>query len=369
MTTIETPVAAEDLDARIAELAERLFGIGVAAFDAATIALGRRLGLYTALAASPGTAREVAAAAGIDARYAREWLEQQAAAGFIAVDDVDAAPDDRRFSLPEEAREILTDPESPASMGSLFDAAGLVGAVIGPLAEAYRTGEGFAYENYPDISRIQGDFNRPAFRHQLTQEWLPAVPGLVERLSAAGARVVELGCGEGWAAIAIAKAFPGATVDAYDLHAPSISAARRHASREGVADRVRFEHADVSRDLPASGDADLVIAIEMVHDVARPVEILAAARRAARPGGTVLVVDERTGESFQAPATDSMDAFFYAQSVLHCLPVGRAETPSAATGTVMRPSTLREYARSAGFAGIEVLDIEHDLFRFYRLTA
>jgi predicted nucleotidyltransferase len=130
----------------------------------------------------------------------------------------------------------------------------------------------------------------------------------------------------------------------------------------GVSDRVRFELTDVTSEV-LDGDVDLVFAFEMLHDLARPVEALRNARRLTKGEGPVVVMDERTAESFSAPA-DPIERFFYAASVLHCLPVGMAEQPSAGTGTVMRTDTLQAYAAQAGFSQVEVLPIEHDLFRF-----
>ena len=197
------------------------------------------------------------------------------------------------------------------------------------------------------------------------QEWLPLVPDLHATLGA-GATVAEFGCGEGWAAIALAVGYPNVRVDAFDVDPPSIDTARRNAEEAGVADRVRFAVADVT-DPALTGSYDAVFAFEMVHDLAHPVAALRTARRLTGDGAApVIVVDERAGETFTAPA-DPFERFFYAASVLHCLPVGRCEEHSAETGTVMRPAVLRGYAADAGFASVSVLPIDNDMFRFYRL--
>ena len=110
------------------------------------------------------------------------------------------------------------------------------------------------------------------------------------------------------------------------------------------------------------------MAFEMIHDLARPVEALTTMRRLGKPDAVHLVMDEKVAETFEAPTENPVERLMYAASVLHCLPVGRADTPSAATGTVMRPATFAGYAERAGFATVNVLPIEHDLFRFYHLT-
>lgn len=365
MTTIEST----DIEAQVGALAEQLFGVGLSAFEAVSITLGRRLGLYQALEDhGPSTAAELAEAGGIHPRYAREWLEQQAAAGYLEVDDPTKPAEERRFAIPQPLAICFNDPESLASIGPLFDFYGSIGTIFPALLQAFRDGGGVPYAAY-GVHDIQGDFNRPPFLNLLTTEWLPTVPGLVEKLAAGDARVAEIGSGEGWAAVAIAKAWPGVRVDGFDLDDASVAAARQHAIDAGVADRVRFEVADVADTAQFEEDGyDLVLAFEMVHDLARPVEALATMRRLGKTDATYVVMDERVAEQFEAPTENPVERLFYVASVLHCLPAGMAEQPSAGTGTVMRPSTLLGYATKAGFADVEILPIEHDMFRFYRLV-
>jgi hypothetical protein len=347
-------------------LAGRLFEAGLGAFELCCVHLGVRLGLYRALAHVPAlTAIELAAEAGIDARYAREWCEQQAAGGYLTVDHAGAAPDGRRYTLPTAA--VLLDPESPAHLAPLGGFLESVGRVFPALERAYRDGGGVPYADY-GVQDIQAAVNRPLWTGPLVGQWLPALPELHARLSA-GATVAEFGCGQGLAAVTLARTYPRVHVHGFDLDDTSIEAARWRALTDGVADRVRFEVADVATP-PASAAPegyDAVFAFEMLHDLARPVEALRTARLLAR-GGTspVIVMEGRTAELFQAPA-DPAERFRYASSVLHCLPVGRCEPDSAATGTVLRPATLRAYAEAAGFARVQILPFEHEMFRCYLL--
>jgi 2-polyprenyl-3-methyl-5-hydroxy-6-metoxy-1,4-benzoquinol methylase len=115
------------------------------------------------------------------------------------------------------------------------------------------------------------------------------------------------------------------------------------------------------------GSYDLVLAFEMIHDLARPVGALRNLRALGNPDAVVFVMDEKAAEVFEAATENPIERLLYAASVLHCLPVGMADAPSAGTGTVMRPSTFRRYATEAGFTTVEVLPIEHPMFRFYRL--
>jgi ubiquinone/menaquinone biosynthesis C-methylase UbiE len=200
----------------------------------------------------------------------------------------------------------------------------------------------------------------------MATEDLTSVPGVAEALRAGG-RVADVGCGMGWSAIGIARAYPQARVDGYDVDEPSVEQARRNAEEAGVADRVRVTTVDTAA-AEEQGSYDLVTAFECVHDLADPVAVLAAMRRMVRPGGTVLVVDERVAERFTAPG-DAIERVMYGYSLTCCLPDGLSTRPSAGTGTVMRPGTLERYAREAGFAGVDVLPVDNDFFRFYRLRA
>jgi 2-polyprenyl-3-methyl-5-hydroxy-6-metoxy-1,4-benzoquinol methylase len=157
------------------------------------------------------------------------------------------------------------------------------------------------------------------------------------------------------------------TVDGFDVNEPSIVAARASALEHDVADRVAFHLVDGAT---VGDDAtyDLVIALECVHDMPNPVGVLAGMRQMVGTDGIVLVVDEATAPTFD-PDAGPMEQFLYGFSITTCLPDGMSHLPSKGTGTVMRPETLTEYAREAGFAGVEILPIEHEQFRIYRLTS
>jgi hypothetical protein len=146
----------------------------------------------------------------------------------------------------------------------------------------------------------------------------------------------------------------------------SITLARANARAAGVADRVHFYVRDAS-DPALQGQYDLVAAFVMLHDVGRPVETLRVMRKLAAEDGAVIVMDMRVADTFEAPGSPA-DRFAYAFSLLYCLPLGLADEPSAGTGTVMRLDTVQRYARAAGFHSVTTLPIEHDFFRFYRLS-
>ena len=347
---------------------DRVLTSVIATYDLLSIYVGDRLGLYAALARRPSTAKELAHETGTDERYIREWLEHQAVTGILETDDPESLPDDRIYRLPPGHGGVLLDKDSPNYLAALarFTAGSL--SVMPQLLDAFRTGSGVPYRDYGTDGREgQADTNRVQFINFLGTEWLPAVPDVHERLHAdPAARVADIACGAGWSSIALARAYPKVHVDGFDLDEASIELARRNVEREGLGDRVVFHVKDASEQ---SHEAryDLVTVFEAIHDMSRPVEALNSMRAILAPGGTVIVADERTAERFGAPG-DDLERLFYAWSVFFCLPTGREEQPSAATGTVMRPAKFREYALSAGYQDVEILPIEHDFWRFYRLA-
>ena len=361
MTTAEAQVPGAAAEA----LVERLFMGGVAALELLTINLGHELGLYRALHESgPLTVEGLASATGIDTRYAQEWLEQQATAELLTVDDPAVGPLERVYGLPPGFADVLVDEHSLSYLAPMGGFIVSFGETLPKVLRAYRDGSGVAYGDYGDAMRqSQAAFNRPAFENLLASDWIPnGLPDIDARLRAeAGARVADVGCGFGWSSIAIGKGYQGVHVDGYDTDEPSAEAAKANAEAAGVADRVRFRSDELQK-----GEYDLVCILEALHDMAQPVEVLAAARGALKPGGCVLVMDERVAEEFGAIG-DPVERFMYTASVLHCLPAGLAEQPSAGTGTVMRPKTLERYATDAGFTKTTVLPVENDFFRFYRL--
>ncbi len=244
----------------------------------------------------------------------------------------------------------------------------MIGRVIGRVAGAYRDGGGVPYEDYGAAFRHgQGHVNRPAFTHELPETWLAAMPDVVALLEGAPRpRVADVGCGQGWSAIAVARAFPNAWVDGLDADPASVADARRHAADAGLDGRVRFLRADAAA-VAGEGPYHLVLILEALHDLRHPVDALAAARAALAPGGTVLVVDERVADTFRAPG-DEVERMMYGWSVTHCLPTQLVEEPSAALGTVLRAHTVHELAAEAGFARVEVLPVENEFFRLYRLN-
>lgn len=350
-------------------LAERLVDGLLAGMEVLTVHVGVQTGLYRLLADGPRTAADAADATGLDSRYVREWLEQQAAAELVDVDGVTAAAEQRRYSLCEPHAEVLLDDVSPFHAGAVAPFLVSLGRSTPDVVDAFRDGGGVPYADYgTEVREAIAAFNRPMVTSDLANTWLPAT-GAVHRAiaDAAAPRILDLGCGVGWTSIELARAYPHAVVRGVDLDADSVASARKHAAEAGVADRVSFALADAAT-FDADEPFDLVTCFETLHDMGDPVGTLRTARRLLRPGGAVLIGDDRGAEAFEVPA-EPYERLLYAFSVLHCLPATRAEDPVHAHGTVVRPDDMLGWIADAGFDHGEVLPIDNDLWRFYLATA
>ena len=352
-----------------AALEERLFQAAVATFDLFGVYLGDRLGLYRALNEhGPSTAGELAQAADVHPRYAREWLEQQAASGILGVENQEADAEERRFFLPPGHDEVLLDETSLSFSASLAQSVIACARPMDAVIDAFKSGSGITFEGYGvDGQQSQERSTRAMYVQLLGRDWLPAIPEVHERLTAdPPARVADVACGSGWSSISLARAYPKVTVEGIDLDSGSIEQAQRNLAGSGVEDRVRFHNRDAA-EAEFTERFDLVTIFEALHDMPRPVDVLQTVRGMLADSGVVVIADERTEESFAAPASDR-ERLFYGFSVMTCLPSGMVGPDPAGTGTVMRPDTLRRYAADAGFERVEILPIENDNWRVYLLA-
>ncbi len=368
MTTLTTGTD-DVIGARTARrdaLAERVTTGLLASMELLAVHLGVELGLYASLATDgPATPPELARRAAVHPRYAREWLEQQAAAGMLDV--IGPAPDDRadarRYALPAGHAEALLDPDSPAAVGALPQGLVAIAGVVEPLLAAYRSGNGVRFGDYgTGIRHGIGGMNRPMFTNDLAS-WLLAA-GVGDHLATREhPHVLDVGCGTGWSTVALARALPTAQIVGIDLDQASVEDAARNVVAAGVADRVRVELADAAA-LESEDRYDLVCLFEALHDMGDPVGALRSIRAVLADGASLVLADERVGDTFTAPA-DFNDRLMYAFSVVHCLPATMAEDPVVATGTAIRKSTVERYGTDAGFASVTELPVENPFWRLY----
>ena len=347
-------------------LDERLLESAVGTLEIFGVYLGRRLGLYGAIAeAGSVTPGELAASAGINDRYAREWLEQQAVSGYLTVTSGASDAAGRSYGLSEEQAAVLVREDDPAHVSPLASAMAGIAGVLDRVVDAYRTGGGVPYRAYGEDFRLgQGGINRPAFTSDLITDWIPSSPAVHKKLAGENVRIAEVGSGQGWAAIALAGAYPKAEVVGFDADSASIEDARRFAAERDV--DVRFESVP-GETIADYGPFDVVLVLETLHDLSRPLEVLSSIRKSLSNDGVLLVADERVAESFGAPG-DLLERMMYGWSITHCLPASMADQPSVGLGTVLRPDTVRRLGADAGFEKVDVLDTDAGFFRLYTMS-
>jgi SAM-dependent methyltransferase len=304
--------------------------------------VGDRLGLYRAMAgAGPLTPADLATRTGTAERYVQDWLNNQAAGGYVAYD-----PTTGRYELPIEQAIALAVEDSPAYVPGAFDIVASAWEAVPRVLEVFRTGEGIGWHEY-DQRLFDGvaRFTRPQFLHQLVGEWVPALDGVEDKLRR-GATVADVGCGHGWSTIVLARAYPDSTFVGFDFHDASIVAARKAAAEAGVADRCRFEVAS-GTDFPGSG-YDLVCLFDCLHDTGDPVGIARHIRRALDPDGTVLLVEFAAGE---APEENfnPWGRGGYGFSAVFCTAVSLSQDVGLALGNQPSEARLRDVFEEAGF--------------------
>ncbi|HEX7082514.1 MAG TPA: methyltransferase [Gaiellaceae bacterium] len=339
MATIEQqPLDVEKLH----EFVFRAVGEVGATLNTALVVMGDRLGLYRALAgAGPVTPAELADRTDTSERYVREWLNAQAAGGYVEYD-----PDSGRYTLPPEQAVALTDEESPAYLPGFFQIA--LGSVHDSprIADAARTGEGIGWHDHVhDVHEGCERFFRPGYNANLVASWLPALDGVVEKLQQGGS-VADVGCGHGASTIVMAKAFPRSRFAGFDYHDGSIATARERAKAAGVADRATFDVAPASS--YDGGGYDLVTMFDCLHDMGDPVGAARHVRSTLAPDGTWMIVEPFAGDRVEDNLTPVGRAY-YAFSTLLCTPASLSQEVGLALGAQAGEARIREVTERAGF--------------------
>ena len=313
-----------------------------AAMSAALVLIGDKLGLYKAMAgAGPLTAAEVARRAGTAERYTLEWLNANAAGGYVTYD-----AGTKSYVLPEEQAFALAVEDSPAYLPGAFQIIASVFKDEPRITEAFKTGKGVGWhEHHPDLFEGTERFFRPNYNAHIVSEWIPALEGVGAKMKR-GARVADVGCGFGASTIIMAKAYPNSTFIGYDYHEPSIAAARRKAAEAGVSDRVQFEVA-ASKSFPAGG-YDLVAFFDCLHDMGDPAGAAAHVRQTLADDGTWMIVEPFANDRVEENL-NPVGRVFYSASTLICTPASLSQEVGAALGAQAGEARLREVVTSGGF--------------------
>ncbi|MEO1056682.1 MAG: class I SAM-dependent methyltransferase [Actinomycetota bacterium] len=336
------------------------------AVTAGMIHLGDRLGLYRALADAPHpyTSGELATAAGLDERWVREWLHNQAAARVV---DVDTAGGDDRFRLSAAAVAVLADPDHPGFGMGMFHRLPETMTALNAMPESFRTGLGHDYDSHGEGGAvgIERSFE-PWNRAHLIPTVLPALDGVVERLHA-GIDVADVGCGAGGAVLMMAEAFPESRFVGYDISQHALERAEQRRREQGIANARFVDPREAP--LPTDGSLDLVTTIDCIHDMAHPQAAIDALGGALGPDGTWLLVDIKARDGLAANLEKNpMAALMYGISVLSCMSSALSEPDGAGLGTLgLHESLAQEMAASAGFSRFRRLDIDHSVNAFYEV--
>ena len=314
-----------------------------ATLNTALVVMGDRLGLYRALAgAGPLTPAELARRTGTAERYVREWLNAQAAGGYVEYD-----ADSCRYSLPPEQAIALTDESSPAYLPGFFQLA--LGSVVDSprITEAARSGDGVGWHDHVhDVHEGCERFFRPSYNASLLTEWLPALDGVVEKLER-GASVADVGCGHGASTVLMATAFPGSRFRGFDYHDASIETARQRAQAAGLDGSVEFATAPAAS---YSGDGyDLVTMFDCLHDMGDPLGAARHVRSTLAPDGTWMIVEPRAGDRVEENL-NPVGRAYYGFSTFLCTPSSLAQEVGLALGAQAGEARIREVVLGAGFS-------------------
>jgi SAM-dependent methyltransferase len=329
-------------EAKLNEFVNKALGDIGGALTAGLVAIGDQLGLYKALAAhGPLNSAELAQHTGTTERYVREWLAQQAAAGYVTYD---AAA--QRYRMSEEQAEALTNENSPACVLGGFQGMTAAMRASAKIVDGFRTGRGVGWhEHDPELFEGTRRFFQPGYAAHLVSSWLPALEGVADKLKA-GAHVADVGCGLGASTMLMARAFPRSEFVGFDYHGPSLERARALAAADGLSARLRFEVA-AAKDFPGSG-YDLVTCFDCLHDMGDPVGAAAHVRQALAPSGTWMVVEPFAHDRLE-DNLNPLGRVFFGASTFVCTPASLAQEVGLALGAQAGEGRLREVIMKGGF--------------------
>jgi SAM-dependent methyltransferase len=337
---------AVDMDALMAFVFRAVDEVG-ATLNCALVVMGDRLGYYRALADhGPLEAADLARRTSTGERYAAEWLNAQAAGGYVTYD-----PATRTYTLPPEQAVALTDETSPAFLPGFFQIAFGTVRDADHIFELARDGDGFGWgEHNTDVHTGCERFFRPGYAAHLVAEWLPALDGVVPKLER-GARVHDLGCGHGASTVLMAQAFPASEFVGSDVHGPSIDIARQRAHEGGVDARIGWQVAGATA-LSGTG-YDLVTTFDALHDMGDPVGVARRVHEALADDGTWMVVEPAAGDRIE-DNLNPVGRAYYGFSTLLCTPASLSQDVGLAIGTQAGPARVRDIMTAAGFSQFRI---------------
>lgn len=322
---------------------DKMVGDIGAAYSAALVLIGDKLGLYSFLAENGALdAAALAAGTGTAERYVREWLAGQAAAGYV---EYDAGTE--RFSMTPEQIMVFANEDSPVFMQGLFETAASMFRDEPKVTEAFRTGEGVGWHEHCSclFSGTERFFRAPYNAH-LVQDWIPALDGVKEKLEQ-GAKVADVGCGHGVSTLLMANAFPNSTFTGFDYHDESIRRAREIADCEGLNGSLRFEVSS-AKEFPGD-DYDLITFFDCLHDMGDPIGAAKRVRQSLAPSGTWMIVEPFAHDSLEENL-NPVGRLYYAASTMICTPASLSQDVGLGLGAQAGEARLRDVVQAGGFS-------------------
>ncbi len=340
--------------------AERLLDIMNGGALSLMTSIGHRAGLFDVLSTlPPATSPQIAAAAGLNERYVREWLGAMVVGGII---DCDATG--THFQLPREHSPFLTREGGADNMAVFAQYIPILASVEDRILECFKHGGGVPYEAYPRFHEVMAEDSGQSVLPALIDQILPLAPGVQEALGR-GIDVLDVGCGRGRALNLMARTFPRSRFFGIDLSAEALAAGRAEAARHGITN-LRFEQRDMTTFTERSC-YDLVTAFDAIHDQKAPARVLAAIRKALRPGGTFLMQDIAGSSHVHENLEHPLGALLYTVSCLHCMSVSLAQD-GAGLGAMWGQETALAMLREAGFGEVMVHTLPHDIQNNYYIA-
>ncbi|MCB0005638.1 MAG: class I SAM-dependent methyltransferase [Anaerolineales bacterium] len=348
----------QQLDMAKAEaFAGQMLGVLNNAAIALMTSIGHQTGLFDALSTlPPATSSEIAASAGLNERYVREWLGAMVTGGVVSYDAAAG-----QYDLPAEHAMWLTTAAGKNNFSLMAQFVPMLGAVEERVLHSFRHGGGAQYEEYPHFHQIMAEVSGATYADALTGTTLGLVPGITERL-AAGIQVADIGCGSGRAINLMAEAFPNSQFIGYDFSGEAIAAGRAEAARLGLAN-ARFEVKDAAT-LSDQNRFDFVTAFDAIHDQAQPARVLAGIADALKEDGIFLMVDIAAHSDVHGNLDHLAGPLMYTISCMHCMSVSLGQD-GAGLGAMWGEQTATRMLAEAGFGQVEVKRIEEDLFNSY----
>ncbi len=343
---------------KIQQFAEKVYGDMAGTMATGMVYVGVKTGLFSAMSGKGEmTADDVASASGLHPRYVSEWLAGMATAGYVIYNS-----EAHSFSFPDEHAYLLDSDGTDHYMGGMSLMAPVLLNAAPEVAKAFRDGGGVPFSEFgSECVNALDVINRGQYENRLTSYWLPAAPGVVEKLSVGG-RVLDVGCGAGRICMAIARDFPEVSVVGLDPDSESIDQARNSAASEGLADHVEFIAASTG-DMPPGDGFDLITIFDCVHDFSKPQQTLGEVANLLKPDGTLFIMEPKAADDLE-DNIHALGTVYYGFSLFHCMTQSLA-SGGPGLGTCMGPAQTEALCREAGFSRFEQLPIKSQTNLFY----